>query len=115
MIRLIVKFLAAVALVASTMSVAHAVECLDPALTTAIVQAMARAPLAGECNGKLYGPANSPEERVQAVKQALSVMYAGRQAGAGIATQKLPLKRNTTGAALPKSGAGLEMIAQTGV
>lgn len=83
-------FLVAVAISVVTIANAHAVECLDPVWTRAITEAMDRAPKAGECNVNLYGKANTHEERVQAARKTLTVLYASRGSDTA-ATQKLPL------------------------
>ncbi len=84
------QMLGVVAIMAATMSCAQAVECIDPAWTRAITEAMGRAPKAGECNTKLYGQSHSPEERVQVIRIALASQYA-RRGGDNTVTQKLPL------------------------
>lgn len=73
---------------------AHAVECLDPALTRAITHAMGRAPQAGECNAKLYGVLPADEEVVsQRVKEVLTAVYGTGTDKPAQATQKLPLRK----------------------
>lgn len=73
---------------------AHAVECLDPAWTAAITQATGRAPAAGECNPRLYGPASTHEERVAAVRRTHKALQ--EQGAHRVPTQKLPLRLRTT-------------------
>lgn len=77
----------------ATLGEAHAVECLDPAWTAAITQATGRAPAAGECNPRLYGPASTHEERVAAVRRTLKALE--EQGAHRVPTQKLPLRLRT--------------------
>jgi hypothetical protein len=73
---------------------AHAVECLDPALTRVITRAMGRVPQAGECNAKLYGTLPADEAvGSQYVKEVLTAVYGAGTAKPAQATQKLPLRK----------------------
>lgn len=73
---------------------AHAVECIDPALTRTITRAMGRAPLAGECNAKLYGALPADEAMgTQRVKEVLTAVYGAGPDKPAQATQKLPLRK----------------------
>lgn len=86
------KSLAGIAIFVYSITAAHALECVDPALTKAISEAMARAPQAGECNANLYANASTHEQRVTAVKKVLVTIHIS---GANnIPTQRLPLRSN---------------------
>lgn len=98
MIHTATKASSVVILMAAMVSTSHAVECPDPGLTQAIAQAMGRSPLAGECNARLYEPANSQDELVQVVRKTLTDIYANRRFDGAISTQKLPLKNKISGA-----------------
>lgn len=87
------RFMMVSFVLSATWGQAHAVQCVDPAWTRAITEAMGRAPAAGECNTRLYGPTATHEERVAAVRRTLPALAA--QGAHQVPTQKLPLRPRT--------------------